>query len=233
MSKHQEWKMIHMLYGYARRTTDNRRVLTESELSRVGVHCDPDSRQLLEDTGVVVRQNDEYELTEPARKLMGTFTIAKGPKDSFDVRVDYPQAFVVMPFGESWSDNVYEQLFDSACQNADFDVVRGDEIVRIGDLSDNLWRQITRSGVVIAEVSVANPNVYYEIGLAHALGKPVFLFKQTNTTLPADFGGAHYYEYDVDDLDGARDRLTNELIAWADHDEHQAYAVRHFVDDPQ
>ena len=49
MSKHQEWKMIHLLYGYARRTgTGDRRVLTEVELTKVGVHCDMVSRLPLE-----------------------------------------------------------------------------------------------------------------------------------------------------------------------------------------
>ena len=45
-SKHQEWKMIHLLYRYAYRTnTGDRRVLTEQELTSAGVHCDADSRE--------------------------------------------------------------------------------------------------------------------------------------------------------------------------------------------
>ena len=46
MSRHQEWKMIHLLYQYARRIDGTAsRVLTEDELNRAGVHCDPDSRR--------------------------------------------------------------------------------------------------------------------------------------------------------------------------------------------
>ncbi|MDQ6760945.1 MAG: nucleotide-binding protein, partial [Acidobacteriota bacterium] len=63
---------------------------------------------------------------------------------------------------------------------------------------------ITQAGVIVAEVSVPNPNLYYEIGLADALGKPVFLFKQASATLPADFGGVHYYPYDINDLEAGR-----------------------------
>src|SRR6266550_3039307 len=77
VSKHQEWKMLHLLYTYARRTGD-RRVLTEQELTSAGVHCDPDSRQVLEDAGVVTRIGDEYELSKPARKILSTFTVAQG-----------------------------------------------------------------------------------------------------------------------------------------------------------
>ena len=105
MSQHQEWKMLHLLYGSARRRRKSeRRVLTEQELTNAGVHCDPDSRQLLEDAGVVTRTDDEYELSKAARKIIGSFTVAKGPKVALDIRVDYPEVFVVMPFGQSWSD---------------------------------------------------------------------------------------------------------------------------------
>ncbi len=56
MSKHQEWKMIHLLYRYGRRSSaGDRRVLTETQLTGAGVHCDADTRQPLEDAGVVTR----------------------------------------------------------------------------------------------------------------------------------------------------------------------------------
>lgn len=194
MSKHQEWKMIHLLYRYGRRSSaGNRRVLTETQLTGAGVHCDADTRQPLEDAGVVTRVGNEYELAKPVREVVRRFTVAQGPDVSVDLRVDYPEVFVVMPFGQPWSDDVYTKFFELGVRGAGFTEVRGDSIVRVGDLSTNVWKSITQAGVIVAEVSVPNPNVYYEIGLADALGKPVFLFKQRSATLPADFGGVHYY----------------------------------------
>src|ERR1700676_4053565 len=112
MSRHQEWKMIHLLYQYARRTGRGaRRVLTEEELTKAGVHCDPDSRQLLENAGVVKRFGNAYELSKAASKIVSTFTLAKGPETNVDIRVDYPEVFVVMPFSQPWSDNIYKNLF--------------------------------------------------------------------------------------------------------------------------
>ena len=71
MSRHQEWKMIHLLYQYGTRTTDgSSRVLTENELTAAGVHCDPDSRQVLEDADVVRRIGSAYELSKAARKIV-------------------------------------------------------------------------------------------------------------------------------------------------------------------
>src|SRR2546421_1620814 len=102
VSKHQEWKMLHLLYTYARRTGD-RRVLTEQELTSAGVHCDPDSRQVLEDAGVVTRIEDEYELSKPARKILSTFTVAQGPAVRIDIPVEYPAGLVLMPFTRPWA----------------------------------------------------------------------------------------------------------------------------------
>jgi len=231
MSKHQEWKMIHLLYGYARRTNNgDHRVLTEEELTKAGVHCDPDSRQVLEDAGVVTRIGNAYELSKPARNILNTFTVANGDQASVDIRVDYPEVFIVMPFGQPWSDDVYTKFFKPGITDAGFVESRGDSIVRVGDLSTNVWTRITQAGVIVAEVSVPNPNVYYEIGLADALGKPVFLFKQRDVTLPADFGGIHYYEYDLGDLAAARSTLAGELTKWANHPDHQPFGVKEIVD---
>ncbi len=88
----------------------DRRVLTDQELTSAGVHCDADSRQLLEDAGAVTRIGNEYELSKAARQILSTFTVAQGPEDRIDIRVDYPEVFVVMPFSQPWSDEVFSKL---------------------------------------------------------------------------------------------------------------------------
>jgi hypothetical protein len=178
----------------------------------------------------VTRIGDEYELPRPARKILSTFTVAQGPMGSIEIRVDYPEVFVVMSFGQPWSDDVFSKMFKPGIEGAGFAVCRGDSIVRVGDLSTNVWQSITRAGLIVAEVSVPNPNVYYEIGLADALGKPVFLFKQTNVPLPADFGGIHYYEYDRDDLITGRESLVAELKKWSENAEHRPFGVKALTD---
>ncbi len=231
MSRHQEWKMIHLLYQYARRTGRSaRRVLTEEELTKAGVHCDPDSRQVLEDAGVVKRIGNAYELSKGARKIVSTFTLAKGLEANVDIRVDYPEVFVVMPFSQPWSDKVFTNLFQLGIEDAKFTVSRGDDIVRVGDLGTNVWRSITQAGVIVAEVSIPNPNVYYELGLADALGKPIFLFKQAGASLPADVGGVHFYEYDLADLAAGRKTLTKALKKWAKERDNQFFGVKALVD---
>jgi hypothetical protein len=200
--------------------------LTEKELIAAGVHCDPDSVQPLEDAGVVRRVGHAYELTEAARKILGTFTLAKGPEVSVDVRVDYPEVFVIMPFGQPWSNQVFSDLYKPAIEAAGFVVSRGDTIVRVGDLGTNVWRSITQAGIVVGDVTAPNPNVYYELGLADALGRPTFVFRQSGTTLPADVSGVHFYDYALEDLASARRELTKALVDWAEMADHRFFGVK-------
>ena len=122
--------------------------------------------------------------------MASSFVIAHRRWPGSDIRVDYPQAFVIMPFSQPWSDPVYRQMIRPAVEAAGLACVRGDNPVRVGDLMQTVWDPILVSGVMIAEVSALNPNVFYELGLAHALGKDTFILKQKGSTVPADFGGA-------------------------------------------
>jgi hypothetical protein len=88
-------------------------------------------------------------------------------------------------------------------------------IVRVADLTQNVWGALLHAGVVIADVSTLNANVFYELGLAHALGKDTFILKQAGAKLPADIGGAHYHEYDRTRLDDGKAWLRAELTQWA------------------
>lgn len=204
--------------------------MTEHELTAAGVHCDPDSRQVLEDAGVVRRVGDAYELSRAARKIVSTFTVARGPEVNVDVRVDYPEVFVVMPFGQPWSNEVFGSFFKPAIEAANFIASRGDAIVRVGDLGTNIWKSITQAGLIVAEVTVPNPNVYYELGLADALGKPVFAFKQAGAVLPADISGVHFYDYTLADLAAARNALTTALTDWANMKDHAFFGVKALAD---
>ena len=231
MSRDQEWKMVHLLYQYAHRSGRSARpVLTEDELRNAGVHCDVDTWQILKDASVVKRVGNAFELSKAARQLVSTFTLAKGPETDQDIRVDYPEAFVVMPFSQPWSNEVYENLFKPGIEDAGFEATRGDSIVRLGDLRTNVWRSITQAGVIVADVTTPNPNVYYELGLADALGKATFLFKQEGSSLPADIGGEHFYEYNLKHLGANQQVLTQALRKWANERDNMFFGVKTLAD---
>ena len=114
-----------------------------------------------------------------------------------------------------WSSSVFNKMMKTAVEDAGFRCVRGDTPPRIGDLTQTIWSALMRAGLVVADVSIPNPNVFYEIGLTHALGKDCFILYQENVVLPADIAGSHYYPYDLDNLDAGMENLQRGIKKWA------------------
>jgi hypothetical protein len=115
--------------------------------------------------------------------------IAAGNKEvsfsNFTVESGRPKAFVVMQFAEPY-DTFYREVICNQADDAGFDVVRIDEKAGPGIIFQDIQREIEQAEVVIAEITPPNPNVFYELGYAHALGKPTILLAQREAKLPFD-----------------------------------------------
>jgi hypothetical protein len=210
MSERMMWKMIHLLY------LSPKPKLSGTELADVGVDCYQDTIQELLSAKVVKRSSsNNYILSDAARQMLKVCVVANKRHTGQNIRVDYPHAFVIMPFSYKWSDQVYERMIEPAVKAAGFECSRGDTTVRVGDLTTNIWNEILQAGIIIADISEANVNVFYELGLVHALGKETLLIKRKSARLPADFGGAHYYEYQLNDLPSGKKKLKVALDKWA------------------
>ncbi|MEW6441875.1 MAG: hypothetical protein AB1640_13150 [bacterium] len=98
-----------------------------------------------------------------------------------------PNAFIAMQFSEPYNE-VYRDAIRPLVEEIGYEPLRVDEISQPGIILNDIWTQLTEASVVIAEVTEANPNVYYEIGVAHALKKPTVLLAQKGTKLPFDLG---------------------------------------------
>jgi len=78
--------------------------------------------------------------------------------------------------------------------------VRADnDIFGTGKIIDQIWDGIIKAKVLIAELTTRNPNVYYELGLAHALRKPVVLISSNEEDVPFDLQHIRVIYYDVHD----------------------------------
>lgn len=112
-----------------------------------------------------------------------------------------PLAFVIMPFEPAF-DAVYEQLVMPALDKAGYCVKRADRL----DTQQNVLRDIIQ-GIVLAELVVAdvttlNPNVFYELGVAHALERPTIIITQKLEELPFDLRSYRVLPYN-ERFDGA------------------------------
>lgn len=211
MSDRSMWKMLHLLYTLR----PGQRGLSDQQLAEAGIDCDPDTIQPLVGSGVASKVDGLYSLTEPTKMILRSCVVANRRWPADDMWVDHPSAFVVMPFSEPWSSTVFQSMIQPGITDAGLACIRGDSLIRVGDLTQNVWGSILHAGIVVADVTALNANVFYELGLAHALGKDAFILKQAGSKVPADIGGSHYYEYDPQSLAAGRMWLKAELSQWA------------------
>ncbi len=114
----------------------------------------------------------------------GTRKVSFGPLRLDDRR---PNAFIAMQYSEPYNE-VYKDAIHPLLGEIGYEAIRVDEISHPGIILTDIWNQLKEASVVIAEVTEPNPNVYYEIGVAHALDKPTILLAQKGTRLPFDLG---------------------------------------------
>jgi hypothetical protein len=117
----------------------------------------------------------------------------------FKISTSPGQAFVVMQFSSPFNE-IYEEVIRSVCSEFGIEAHRADETYGPGLIIADVGREIRDSEFVIAEITPANPNVYYEIGYAHAINKPTILLADSNLEkLPFDVSGFRtlFYENSI------------------------------------
>jgi len=105
------------------------------------------------------------------------------------------QCFVIMPFGGEF-DRLYTLVIRPAVEASGLSVVRADEIYSTNAIVDDIYRAITSAELCIADVSGRNPNVSYELGMAHASRKQVILLTQDIEDVPFDYRHLRLLKYD-------------------------------------
>lgn len=110
-----------------------------------------------------------------------------------------PRMFVMMPFREPF-DTLYRDVIFPIAEDAGFNVNRVDEVFTPGIILNDIQQQIEQAHAVVADISTHNPNVFYELGYAHALRKPAVLLARRPQTkdddLPFDVRGYRAIFYD-------------------------------------
>ena len=81
-------------------------------------------------------------------------------------------AFVAMPFGSKDGinfDKVYSDYLKPALEGEGFEVMRADEEIRAGSIRTDMFQELLLADLVVVDLSIDNPNVWYELGIRHAL----------------------------------------------------------------
>lgn len=109
--------------------------------------------------------------------------------------------FVMMPFANPVG-GYYDSIYKLAIEKAKLKADRADaDLYGTGKIIDQIWKGITSARVLLAELTNRNANVLYELGLAHALHKPVILVcsKANEEDVPFDLRHVRVIYYDKDD----------------------------------
>jgi hypothetical protein len=107
--------------------------------------------------------------------------------------------FVVMPFADPIG-GYFKKIYEPAIVKAGLKPIRADnEIFGTGKVMDQVWSGINSAKVLVAELTERNPNVFYELGIAHALHKPVVLVSSNDNDVPFDLRHIRVIYYEKED----------------------------------
>jgi len=125
-------------------------------------------------------------------------TVSKEPR----VREFLDTCFMMMPFGD-WYDKYYQDIYIPAIKEAGFEPIRADELFSTGSVVEQIWEQIVKAKVLLADLTDKNPNVFYELGLAHAAKKPVVFTASKVEDVPFDLRHLRVIIYEIREPDWA------------------------------
>lgn len=119
--------------------------------------------------------------------------------------------FVVMPFSESFNE-IYKQIYIPAIQAVGLEPLRADAIYDNQSIIHDIIQSIKDATVILAEVTGRNPNVNYELGMAHALEKEVVIVTSNKDDVPSDYCHLRYIHYNPGGIGWDR-KLSSDLTA--------------------
>jgi tetratricopeptide (TPR) repeat protein len=157
----------------------------------------PEQKTLVVEAEVLPKKAAENEVVKQPKEAPKT-TNTKG----------LPHAFVVMPFGRKkgpdgrWIDfnAIYQQLIKPALEEAGFESFRADEEAVSGDILTDMFQELLLADLVLTDLSIDNANVFYELGVRHALRKRGLVHIQCGRSyMPYDIFNVRTLPYNCDE----------------------------------
>lgn len=122
--------------------------------------------------------------------------------------------FVIAPIGEATSDTrkrsdqVLRHVIEPVAVETGYRAIRADRISEPGLITTQVIKHIMDAPLVIADLTGHNPNVFYELAIRHAVGKPLVQIIRKGETIPFDVAGMRTVAIDHQDLDSVAEAKT-------------------------
>ena len=139
---------------------------------------------------------------------MSTYSIYPRQFNNSDLRVQSDTCFVIMPFSDVLS-NTY-LVIDSVASTMNIKCTRADKVSTTSEpILSKICTQISQAYFIIVDITDLNPNVFYELGIAHVLrdANKVLIIKDEATVCPSDIRHLHYYAYSRSNLKGLKETI--------------------------
>jgi hypothetical protein len=110
------------------------------------------------------------------------------------IEIDKKLVFILTPFNDNSIGDFH--AIRIACNESGLLAIRGDEEATSGDIFFHIINFIAKSQIVIANINGRNPNVFYELGIAHMMNKSTILVSRMGQEIPFDIQPMHVIFYD-------------------------------------
>lgn len=122
------------------------------------------------------------------------------------------KAFVLAPFDDA-SNRRWSSLLQPAIKEAGYEAKRADSVQTSRNILQDVVTGIYEADIIIADLTGMNPNVMYELGIAHALHKPTLMISDSLESVPFDLRAYRIIEFswDYDLASKFKDQLTEIL----------------------
>jgi len=122
--------------------------------------------------------------------------------------------FILMPFREPFN-TIYKKHIKPIIEKK-FKIKRGDTIFKSSEIIEDIWEHINKAKFIIVDVTGKNPNVFYELGIAHTVGKEVLIITQNKDDVPFDVKHRRFFKYSnnkvgLEELESNLENAMNEI----------------------
>ena len=154
--------------------------------------------KFLEELVSLVNKVDHVPREIPKRPLMSAEIPSQDVLEVVQRKYPIEQGlcFVLMPFARDFNE-VYEEVIKPTVTGPQIEMkcIRADEIYSVKPIINDVWTHIQKAELIIADLTGRNPNVFYELGLSHAVRKKTILIAQNLADVPFDLRHLRLIEY--------------------------------------
>lgn len=121
-----------------------------------------------------------------------------------------PNVFIIQPFDDSFEDLFRDHLVP-IFENTGYNINKADSLNSQRNILENIIQGISSADLLVADLTNLNPNVFYELGIAHGIGIPTVLITKDIEELPFDLQAYQTIEYSLryDEVEDFRKKLSD------------------------